>query len=145
MWCDVMGNRQQMCSIASARQYINVPMGDILPRLQGRIDYGDGRVISSAPHIMKFWADDASFPFKSHDLWFLTENMRWGVLPARTNAQALVAKVNRADIWRAAAAMHGVKGPASDSRGVETFFDGKAFDPAHPGAWLAAQPIKKLS
>jgi nitrate/nitrite transport system substrate-binding protein len=145
MWCDQMGNRPAMCEIVSGRQYINVPLGDIQPRLLGDIDYGDGRVVKASPHIMKFWADNASFPFKSHDLWFLTEDIRWGVLPQSTNAKALIDKVNRADIWRAAAAMHGAKGPSSDSRGVEKFFDGKVFDPAKPDAWLAAQPIKKLS
>jgi nitrate/nitrite transport system substrate-binding protein len=93
---------------------------------------------------MKFWADNASFPYKSHDLWFVTENMRWGVLPAKTNAQALVNKVNRSDIWRAAAKTLNAPAPATDSRGTERFFDGKVFDPANPGAWLAAQPIKKL-
>jgi nitrate/nitrite transport system substrate-binding protein len=145
MWCDQMGNRAAMCEVVSGRQYINVPLGDIQPRLLGDIDYGDGRVVKGSPHIMKFWQDNASFPFKSHDLWFLTEDVRWGVLPQSTNAKALIDKVNRADIWRAAAAMHGVKGPSSDSRGPEKFFDGKVFDPAKPDAWLAAQPIKKLS
>lgn len=145
MWCDQMNNRPAMCSIVSGRQYINVPMGDILPRLQGTIDYGDGRAVKASPHIMKFWQDNASFPFKSHDLWFLTEDIRWGVLPQSTNTKALIDKVNRSDIWREAGAMSGAKGPAGDSRGVEKFFDGKTFDPANPEAWLASQPIKKLS
>jgi nitrate/nitrite transport system substrate-binding protein len=94
---------------------------------------------------MKFWADNASFPFKSHDLWFLTEDVRWGVLPASTNKMALVNQVNRADIWRAAAKAMGVPAPGSDSRGVERFFDGKVFDPANPAAYLASLPIKKLA
>jgi nitrate/nitrite transport system substrate-binding protein len=144
-WCDKMSNRQQMCSIVSGRQYINVPIGDILPRLQGTVDYGDGRTLKNSPHIMKFWADNASFPYKSHDLWFVNEDIRWGVLPQSTNRTALVNKVNRSDIWRAAAKQIGVTGPATDSRGVERFFDGKTFDPANPGAWLAAQPIKRLA
>ena len=144
MWCDKMENRPAMCSIVSGRQYINVPMGDILPRLKGDIDYGDGRVVKASPHYMKFWADNASFPFKSHDLWFLTEDIRWGVLPQSTNTRALIDKVNRADLWRAAGTMSGAKGPASDSRGPEKFFDGKVFDPANPEAWLVSQPIKKL-
>jgi nitrate/nitrite transport system substrate-binding protein len=143
-WCDKMSNRPAMCSIVSGRQYINVPMGDILPRLQGTIDFGDGRVVKGSPHLMKFWADNASFPWKSHDLWFLTEDVRWGVLPASTNKMALVNKVNRSDIWRAAAKDLGVAAPASDSRGVEKFFDGKVFDPANPAAYLASQPITKL-
>jgi nitrate/nitrite transport system substrate-binding protein len=144
MWCDKMANRPAMCSIVSGRQYINVPMGDILPRLQGTIDYGDGRAVKGSPHIMKFWAENASFPYKSHDLWFLTEDVRWGILPAATNKMALVNKVNRSDIWRAAAKSLGVAAPASDSRGVEKFFDGKVFDPSNPAAYLASQPIKKL-
>src|SRR5207245_5197749 len=59
MWCDKMGNRAAMCSVVSQRQYINVPIGDILPRLQGSIDYGDGRNVTASPHYMKFWADNA--------------------------------------------------------------------------------------
>ncbi|MBW8812918.1 MAG: ABC transporter substrate-binding protein [Caulobacterales bacterium] len=144
MWCDQMANRPAMCSIVSGRQYINVPIGDILPRLQGTIDFGDGRTAKASPHIMKFWADNASFPFKSHDLWFLTEDVRWGVLPQSTNKMALVNQVNRSDIWRASAKALGVAAPAGDSRGVEKFFDGKVFDPANPSAYLASQPIKKL-
>ncbi|WP_421736422.1 CmpA/NrtA family ABC transporter substrate-binding protein [Caulobacter sp.] len=144
LWCDKASNLPAMCSIVSGRQYVNVPMGDILPRLQGTVDYGDGRTLTNSPHRMKFWADNASFPFKSHDLWFLTEDIRWGVLPQKTNTQALVNKVNRSDIWRAAAKAIGQTGPAGDSRGVERFFDGKVFDPANPGAYLASQPIKKL-
>lgn len=145
MWCDKPANKAAMCSIVSGRQYINVPMGDILPRQQGTIDYGDGRKVSGSPHVMKFWADNASFPFKSHDLWFVTENIRWGVIGQGVNKQALVNKVNRADIWRAAAKSIGQSGPAGDSRGPERFFDGKVFDPANPGAYLASQPIKKLA
>lgn len=39
--------------------------------------------------------------------------------------------------------MLGGKGPASDSRGVEKFFDGKTFDPANPKAYLASLAIKR--
>jgi nitrate/nitrite transport system substrate-binding protein len=144
-WCDDMKNRPAMCSIVSGRQYINVPIGDILPRLQGTADYGDGRTLKGSPHYMKFWADNASFPYKSHDLWFVTENMRWGVMPGNTDANALVNKVTRTDIWREAAKAIGVAAPATDSRGPEKFFDGKVFDPANPGAYLASVTIKKLA
>ncbi len=144
-WCDPVENREEMCRIVAGRQWINVPIADILPRQQGTIDYGDGRVIENSPHVMKFWQNDASFPFKSHDLWFLTEDIRWGVLPAATDTKALVDKVNRADLWREAAKAIGVTAPASDSRGKETFFDGKVFDPENPKAWLDAQAIKSLA
>ena len=144
-WCDDMRNRPAMCSIVSGRQYVNVPIGDILPRLQGTVDYGDGRTLKGSSHYMKFWADNASFPYKSHDSWFVTENMRWGIMPANTDVNALVNKVTRPDIWRDAAKLIGVTGPAGDSRGPEKFFDGKVFDPANPGGYLASVAIKKLA
>jgi nitrate/nitrite transport system substrate-binding protein len=144
-WCDQAKNKAAMCSIVSGRQYINVPIGDILPRQQGTINYGDGRMVNGSPHAMKFWAGNASFPYKSHDLWFVTEDVRWGILPASTNKMGLVNKVNRSDIWRAAAKTIGATAPASDSRGPEKFFDGKVFDPANPSAYLNSLAIKKFS
>ena len=88
---------------------------------------------------MKFWKDGASYPFKSHDTWFMAENIRWGNLRADTDIKALVDQVNREDIWREAAKDLGVAAadiPASSSRGKETFFDGKVFDPENPSAYL---------
>ncbi|MGE0827986.1 MAG: CmpA/NrtA family ABC transporter substrate-binding protein [Hyphomonadaceae bacterium] len=144
-WCDQMGNRGAMCSIVSGRAYINVPINDILPRLRAQIDYGDGRNVANSPHLMKFWADNASFPWKSHDAWFLAENIRWGNIPQTTDINPLVNRVNRSDVWRAAAQALRVQAPAGDSRGPERFFDGKTFNSADPGAYLASLAIKNLA
>lgn len=141
-WCDK--NRPAMCAITAGRQYINVPINDILPRLQGKINYGDGRNVSGSAHLMKFWADNAGFPFKSHDTWFVTENKRWGIIDNDVDTKALVNKVNRSDLWREVAKQYGIPAPA-DSRGVERFFDGKTFDWTNPSAYLASQPVKKLA
>jgi nitrate/nitrite transport system substrate-binding protein len=141
-WCDPMANRQAMCSIVSGRQYVNVPIGDILPRLRGQNNLGVPRQ-TGAGHHMKYWANNASFPYRSHDLWFLTELLRWNILPNSTNLSGLLRSVNRSDIWRAAARQIGVTAPASDSRGVERFFDGKTFNPAQPSAYLASLAIKR--
>jgi len=95
---------------------------------------------------MKFWADNASYPYKSHDTWFLTENIRWGNIPADTNLKELVDKVNREDLWKEAAKAIGVPNaeiPTSTSRGVETFFDGVKFDPEKPEEYLKSLKIKK--
>lgn len=144
-WCDEPANKEEMCRIVGGRDYFKVPVDDILGRARGEIDYGDGRKVTDSPHIMKFWKDHASYPFQSHDLWFLTEDIRWGYLPGDTDTRALVARVNREDLWREAAAAIGATAiPASTSRGVETFFDGKTFDPADPAAYLASLAIKAV-
>jgi nitrate/nitrite transport system substrate-binding protein len=145
-WCDERGNSAELAQIVSGRQWFNCPVPDILPRLQGRFDYGNGKVVEDSPHVMKFWRDNASYPYRSHDLWFLVEGVRWGKLGASEDLGALVAKVNREDLWREAATELGVTAaeiPQSTSRGVERFFDGKVFDPENPEAYLASLAIKR--
>src|SRR3979490_1949563 len=95
---------------------------------------------------MKFWSAHASYPFNSHDLWFVTEDIRWGKFEPTTDAKALVEKGNREDLWRTAAKELSVPAsdiPASPSRGKETFFDGKVFDPANPSAYLNSLSINR--
>jgi len=147
-WCEDLANKEEMANILGRRAWFNVPPADILPRAKGDIDFGDGRTLTGTDLRMRFWAEHASYPFQSHDLWFLTEDIRWGVLPADTDTKTLISDVNREDIWRQAAKLAGVADadmPVGTSRGVETFFDGKSFDPAAPQAYLASLAIKKIS
>ncbi|RKE79931.1 CmpA/NrtA family ABC transporter substrate-binding protein [Rhizobium sp. AG855] len=145
IWADSMDNKEEMSTILGKRQWFNVPPKDVAGRLKGTINYGNGRLAENTGLEMKFWKDHASYPFKSHDAWFLTENIRWGKFAPDTDVKALVDKVNREDIWRAAAADLGIAAadiPASSSRGPETFFDGKVFDPENPKAYLDSLTIK---
>jgi nitrate/nitrite transport system substrate-binding protein len=146
-WCDKAENKEEMCKIISAREWLKVPAADIVGRAQGTIDYGiEGKVVENSPFLMKFWSDFASYPFQSHDLWFVTEDIRWGYIPADTDTKALVKKVNRDDIWREAAKALNVAEadiPKTSSRGVETFFDGVKFDPEKPEEYLSGLKIKK--
>lgn len=145
-WCDEMANKEEMSTILGKRQWFNVPPKDVLGRLKGNINYGNGRVLENTGLQMKFWQDHASYPFHSHDSWFITENIRWGKFAPDTDVKALVAEVNREDIWRDAAKDLGVADlPASTSRGKETFFDGKVFDPENPSAYLESLFIKAAS
>ena len=145
-WCDKPENKDEMCTIIGQDKWLKVPVADIIARSKGQIDYGTGRVEAASLLGMKFWADNASYPYKSHDAWFITENIRWGYMPANTDIKGTVDKVNREDIWKAAATAIGVPAaqiPTTTSRGVETFFDGVKFDPEKPEEYLKALAIKK--
>jgi nitrate/nitrite transport system substrate-binding protein len=147
IWADKDENRQEVAELCSKRSWFNCPVTDIQDRLKGRYDYGNGRVVEKSPHIMKFWRDYASYPYQSHELWFLTENVRWGKFTGKEDFKSLIAKVNREDLWRAAAKELKVPDaqiPKTTSRGVEKFFDGKTFDPANPSAYLASLSIKRV-
>ena len=147
-WCDKMENKDELATILGKRQWFNVPPADIVNRIKGDIDYGDGRKVKGSDQLMKFWKGGVSYPYQSHELWFLTENQRWGKLPADLDTKAIIAKVNREDLWREAAKNISAADsdiPKSTSRGKETFFDGKVFDPADPKAYLASLAIKKVA
>jgi nitrate/nitrite transport system substrate-binding protein len=76
----------------------------------------------------------------------MTENIRWGKFAATTDVKAMVDATNRSDLWLEAAKGLGLTDlPEGDSRGVETFFDGKTFDPANPSAYLDSLTIKHLA
>ncbi|MFC7054294.1 CmpA/NrtA family ABC transporter substrate-binding protein [Hansschlegelia quercus] len=146
-WCEKMENKEELATICAKRNWIGAPVSDIVARMKGTFDYGAGKpVVENSPHIMHFWDDHASYPYRSHDLWFITEDMRWGYLPESTDAKVLIDKVNREDLWREAAKSLGVTDiPTSTSRGVEKMFDGKVFDPEKPGDYLASLQIKRMA
>jgi bicarbonate transport system substrate-binding protein len=149
-WCDNFDNRQELATILAQRQYFSVPEEVLLEPLMGKYNMGDRQVDDQSMAVL-YWKDSkgsVSYPYKSHDLWFLTESVRWGFLPKNTlnTAEALIDRVNREDIWKEAAQELGVAAadiPTSTSRGVETFFDGIKFDPADPEGYLRSLKIKK--
>jgi nitrate/nitrite transport system substrate-binding protein len=144
-FCEKPENRDEVAAINAKRQWINCPVEDITDRVKGKFDYGTGRVVENSPHIMKFWEDNASYPYQSHDLWFITEDIRWGKYESGYDAKSIIAKVNREDLWKDAAKEMGVANlPTSTSRGKETFFDGKVFDPENPAAYLKSLAIKRV-
>ena len=148
MWCDDPANKDEMAQIVSGRQWYKVPVSDIEGRIKGEINYGNGRVESRPDLAMRFWGENgsASFPWKSLDTWFAVENQRWGTLPGDLDVAGLVNGTNRSDLWLAAATELGIDTAAfGDSRGAETFFDGKTFDPANPQAYLDSLTIKAMA
>ena len=148
-WCEKMENKDELAQIIGKRQWFNVPPADIVNRIRGKFNYGDGRkVVEGSDQLMKFWKGGVSYPYQSHELWFLTENQRWGKLPMDLDTKAIIGKVNREDMWRQAAkniSADAADIPTTTSRGKETFFDGKVFDPEDPKAYLASLQIKKVA
>lgn len=153
-WIDDPANRAEVVQIVAGRNYFNVPANILEPPYAGKYKMGDGKPdIDDFKMGPLYWDDDrgsVSYPYKSHDLWFLTESLRWGFhkdwLTDIDVAKTVIDKVNREDLWREAATEAGFTAdiPSSTSRGVETFFDGITFDPENPEAYLNSLAIKKV-
>lgn len=150
-WCDNFDNRKELVQIVASKNYFDVPIEVLEDTMMGKYDMGDGRIINDKSMAPLYWKDakgNVSYPYQSHDLWFLTESVRWGFLPKDSLATAKdwIKKVNREDIWREAAKEAGFPVadiPTSTSRGIEEFFDGTKFDPENPQAYLDSLKIKK--
>ena len=152
-WCDKPENRKELAQIVAKASYFNVPAATLEPMFMGKYIMGDGQPdIDDFNMAVRYWKTDkgsVSYPYKSLDLWFLTESVRWGFLPKTylESSKNLIDKVNRSDLWKEAAKEAGIPAadiPTGDSRGVEKFFDGKVFDPANPKAYLDSLAIKKV-
>jgi bicarbonate transport system substrate-binding protein len=150
-WCDKPENRKELAQIVAKASYFNVPAATLEPMFMGKYVMGDGQPdIDDFNMAVRYWKTDkgsVSYPYKSLDLWFLTESVRWGFLPKTylESSKNLIDKVNRSDLWKEAAKEAGIPAadiPPGDSRGVEKFFDGKVFDPENPKAYLDSLAIK---
>jgi len=148
-WCDNFDTLKELIQIVSTKNYFGVDPEILQEPMMGKYDMGDGRTIDDKSVAPLYWKDakgNVSYPYQSHDLWFLTESVRWGFLPKDSLAKAkdLIKKVNREDLWREAAKEAGFSDiPTSTSRGIEEFFDGTKFDPENPQAYLDSLKIKK--
>ncbi len=149
-WCEKMENKDELANIIGKRQWFNVPPADIINRIKGDIDYGDGRKVTGS--------DLSDEVLEAAASRIPTRAMSCGSSP-RTSAGASCRPTStpRRSSARSIARICGARPPrtigAADerhagkttSRGKETFFDGKVFDPADPKAYLASLQIKKVS
>ena len=129
-----------------------------MPVLTGRSWLGGGAERDVEDFFLPF-AKAATFPWKSHALWFYTQMVRWGQI-GHTAANAAVARdTYRPDLYRAALKPLGVALPGANAKvegalnaatpvgsagaslvlGPDGFFDGEIFDPDRIDAYLAAQ------
>ena len=112
----------------------------------------------AAEGVHRFARFAATFPWRSHAAWIVTQMLRWGQIEKPLDVRAAAALVYRSDLYREAAAELGVPCPAQDEKaegihdvrwsvpregggtlelGPDLFIDGRRFDPRDPGGYLA--------
>lgn len=144
IWCDDPANAQELntllaLSFTNSRNIISEPIAMFSQLFKNSPNGKKGTLKIDSPNFInfpiKYWSNDGisvSYPYKSHDLWFLNEYRRWGLLDNDFELKETIDAVNREDLWKNAAKAIGVPDtniPISTSRGIETFFDGLKFDP----------------
>ncbi len=134
-WIDSSpANMEKTAQVIAAKSYVNTQVDVILGRMLGKYDNGDGKETQSA-HPMRFFGDGAAtFPYLSDGMWFLTQQKRWGLLKSHPDYAAVAGKVNRIDIYKAAALASGTPLPASENR-ESTLIDGIRWDGNNPAGY----------
>lgn len=149
-WLDDPANRPEAVQILSRPNYVGADAKVIANSMTGTFEYekGDKRKI---PDFNVFFRYDATYPYYSDAVWFLTQMRRWGQIPeAKPDSwYANVAKqVYRPDIYAKAAEALIAEGKmkAGDfpnfaketgyKKPQKEFIDGITYDGTKPNAYL---------
>ncbi|QEL13510.1 myristoyl transferase [Limnoglobus roseus] len=127
VWLDDLGNRDELVKIVSATGYINCKPEQILGRLKGEYDYGDGRKAND-PNYMIFNSRNCNYPQPAYCKWWLTQLRRWGFTDGAPDYEGVAKEVMRPDIYEAAMKELGATGGKLDETPFK-LFDGSTFDP----------------
>lgn len=157
IWCADAANHEELAMLLSGPAYIDKSAEWLRPALTGELRIG-GRYTRTVNDFFVPNAKAATFPWKSHALWFYTQMVRWGQVAHTSPHQRVAGNTYRPDIYRNALKTLGLAMPAASSKvegalrvatpvgssgaltlGPDGFFDGNLFDPDRVDEYVAAQ------
>lgn len=148
-WCADPANRNALAHLLSDARYLDVDAGLIAGSLSGELPGTDHAPVENHllfdPHI-------ASYPWRSHALWFYAQMVRWGQVKHDAAHVEAAKKSYRPDIYRHAMAQGSAFGAAHDaearsgpfltasdgSKADTTLFDQRLFDPDDLDGYLTS-------
>ncbi len=146
-WLDEPTNRAEAVKILSMSQYVGAPEEVLANSMTGTFEFekGDKREM---PDFNVFYKYNATYPFYSDGIWFLTQMRRWGQIPeAKTAAWygETIKDIYRPDIWKKAADLLVAEGqiPAADIPDTDgykpataDFIDGTTYNAKDPIGYI---------
>ena len=146
-WLDTPGNREEAVKILSMSQYVGADEAVLSNSMTGTFEYekGDKREMKD---FNVFYRYNATYPFYSDGVWFLTQMRRWGQIPDSKPADWYASKIKeiyRPDIWKQAAELLVEEGfiPAEDipetdgyKPATADFIDGTKYDGKDPIGYI---------
>lgn len=147
-WCGDAVNHDEIARLLSSAVYVDCPAEWLRPALDGIIQTGADKAVVVADFFVPH-AKAATFPWKSHALWFYSQMVRWGQIQASAANEAIVRDTYRPDLYRDALKPLVVALPGANAKvegalktatpvgsagasltlGPDGFFDGAVFDP----------------
>jgi two-component system, oxyanion-binding sensor len=161
-WCADPANREALARQMAEPAYVGRPADWMLPALSGRIGLGGGAMCEVEDFFIPF-AKAATFPWKSHALWFYSQMVRWGQVTHDADHATTARETYRPDLYRAALKPLGVALPGANAKvegalttatpvgsagaslvlGPDGFFDGTIFDPDRLDDYIERQRLQR--
>ncbi|MEF2552536.1 CmpA/NrtA family ABC transporter substrate-binding protein [Aurantimonas sp. A2-1-M11] len=155
-WCGVPAHHAELAGLLASPAYVGCPVEWLMPALSGHLHTGDGTIVQIPDFFMPH-ARAATFPWKSHALWFYSQMVRWGQVAANPQHEAVARDSYRPDLYRIALRSLDVALPGASAKvegglttatpvgsagaslilGPDGFFDGRVFDPDRIADYLA--------
>ncbi|WP_242204167.1 CmpA/NrtA family ABC transporter substrate-binding protein [Aestuariivivens insulae] len=146
-WLDEPGNRAEAVKILSMPQYVGADEVVLANSMTGTFEFekGDKR---DMPDFNVFYKYNATYPFYSDGIWFLTQMRRWGQIPESKPAawyEETIKDIYRPDIWKKAAKLLVEEGhiPAADipetdgyKPATSDFIDGNVYNAKDPIGYI---------
>ncbi|SHJ55557.1 nitrate/nitrite transport system substrate-binding protein [Maribacter aquivivus] len=146
-WLDEPSNRAEAVEILSMSQYVGAPKEVLANSMTGTFEFekGDKREM---PDFNVFYKYNATYPFYSDGIWFLTQMRRWGQIPESKSSDwyaSTIKDIYRPDIWKKAADLLVAEGqiPAADvpdtdgyKAATSDFIDGTSYDAKDPIGYI---------
>jgi len=141
-WIDAgLQNKMKMAETIADKAYVNTSVDVINQRILGRYQNGLGKTWDDKNH-MKFFADgNATFPYLSDGMWFLTQHKRWGLLKDHPDYLNVAKQINHIDIYKQAATATNTPLPKDVLR-TSKFMDGVVWDGKDPKKYADSFKVK---
>lgn len=157
-WCGMPENRAELATLLAGPAHLGCPEDWLLPGLSGDLLLGGGDR-ATVPDFFVPHAHAATFPWRSHALWFYSQMVRWDQTAHTPKAVDIARGTYRPDLWRRALGPLGVAQPAANAKvegaltrptpvgsagaslvlGPDGFFDGARFDPDSLDGYIDSQ------
>lgn len=157
LWCGDARNHAELARLLALPSYVGRESDLLLPALSGNLPVGGG-VVRPVGDFFVPHAKAATFPWKSHALWFYTQMVRWRQVAHTEANREIAAETYRPDVYRTALKALGIAMPSASAKvegaltaetpvgssgaltlGPDGFFDGGRFDPDAVDGYIAAQ------
>lgn len=163
-WLDDPAHRLEAVHVIAGESYIGAPTEALIPSMTGYYVRHRGLPAQPFADFNVFHRYAASFPWRSHAVWLVTQMYRWGQINTPLEIRKVAERVYRPDLYRQAASAAGVSVPPSDYKpegihaqawetggttspiamGPDCFVDGAIFDSDRIVNYLDRQKIKNL-